>query len=234
MSMSKKKDVAKEVKEDELINELCERLRQIGINATVVESGSPEDIGGLVTFALGSVKIEGRNLDLIQVGKISVPASQREVGTYTRRVQPGEPGYTREMGQGSIRYDYHYVVRVKVEGLESKLEAKFKPIKKRKGLFGKEVVGFQWEGGELAQRLNSDSDLKNMLLKEGLHRLLIKPEKEHQCVRITPPTGLETFSFDFDSQHPAILGRKAFPTREAFEIYDKIAQHIRSIASARP
>jgi hypothetical protein len=65
MSMFKKKDVAPEVKEDELINELCERLRQIGINATVVASGSPEDVGGLVTFALGSVKVEGRNLDFV-------------------------------------------------------------------------------------------------------------------------------------------------------------------------
>jgi len=116
--------------------------------------------------------------------------------------------------------------------MESKLEAEFKPIERRKGLFGKEVVGFQWEGGELAQRLNSDSDLKNMLLKERVHRLLIKPEKEHQCVRITPPTGSETFSFNF-GLHPSIFGRKAFPTREAFEVYDKIAQHIRSIASAQ-
>ena len=140
MSMFKKKDVAKEVKEDELINELCEHLRQIGINATVVESGSPEDIGRLVTFSLGSVKVEGRNLDLIQVGKISVPASHP-------KLQPGVSGYTRERGQGSIRYDYHYAVRAKVAGLESKLEAEFKPIEKRKGLFRKEVVGFQWKGG---------------------------------------------------------------------------------------
>jgi hypothetical protein len=224
--MFKKKDVVKEVKEDELINELCEHLRQIGINATVVELGSPEDIGRLVTFALGSVKVEGRNLDLVQVGKISASASDP-------MLLPGQSGYTRERGQGSIKYDYHYVVREKVAGLESKLEAEFKPIEKRKGLFGKEVVGFQWEGGELAQRLNSDSNLKNMLLKEGIHRLLIKPEKEHQCVRITPPTGAEALSFDF-GRHPSIIGRKAFPTREAFEVYDKIAHHIRSIASARP
>jgi hypothetical protein len=225
MSMSKKKDVVEEAKEDELINELCKHLRQIGINATVVESGSPEAIGGLVTFALGSVKVDGRNIDLVQVEKISVSASEPTL-------QPGKAGYTREIGQGSTRYDYHYVVRAKVAGLESKLQAEFKPIEKRKGLFGKEVVGFKWEGGELAQRLNSDSDLKNMLLKEGVHRLLIKPEKEHQCVRITPPTGQETFSFDF-GLHPAILGRKAFPTREVFEVYDKIAEHIRNIASAR-
>jgi hypothetical protein len=228
MSRFKKtEDVAEEVKEDELINELCEHLRQIGINATVVESGCPEAIGGLVAFVLGCVKVEGRNLDLVQVERTSVAASQP-------KLQPGQPGYTEEKGQGSTRYDYHYVVRAKVAGLENKLEAEFKPIEKRKGLFGKEVVGFQWEGGDLAQRLNSDSDLKNMLLKEGIHRLWIKPEIKQQCVRITPLTGPETVTrFDF-SHHPLILGRKAFPTREAFEAYDKIAQHIRSIASTRP
>jgi hypothetical protein len=117
---------------------------------------------------------------------------------------------------------------MKVAGLEHKLKAEFKPIEKRKSLFGKKVVGFQWEGRDLAQRLNSDTDLKNMLLKEKIQKLLIKPEKEHQCVRITPPTGGETFSFDF-GRHPAILGRKAFPTREAFDIYDRIAHHIRNI-----
>jgi hypothetical protein len=226
--MSKKKeDVAKEVKEDDLINELCEHLRQIGINATVVESGSPETIGGLVAFALGCVKVEGRNLDLVQVERTSVAASQP-------KLQPGQAGYTEKVGQGSTLYDYHYVVRAKVAGLESKLEAELKPTEKRKGLFGKEVVGYQWEGGDLAQRLNSDSDLKNMLLKEGIYRLWISPEKKQQCVRITPMTRPETVTrFDF-GHHPVIVGRKAFPTREAFEVYDKIAQHIRSIASARP
>jgi hypothetical protein len=233
--MFEKKEIAEEVKEDALINELCEHLRQMGINATVVESESPEAIGRLVTFALGNVKVEGRNLDLVQVGKISATARDKEDGGYGERsgqkLQPGESGYTRERGQGSIKYDYHYVVRAKVASLERKLKAEFKPIEKRKGFFGKEVVGFQWEGGDLAQRLNSDADLKNMLLKEKIQRLLIKPEKEHQCVRITPPTGGETFSFDF-GRHPAILGRKAFPTREAFDIYDRIAHHIRSIAKA--
>ena len=162
-----------------MINELSNHLRQIGINTTAVETGDPEAIGGLVNFALGCVKIEGRNLDLVQVERISAEASQP-------KLQPGQPEYTREKGQGSTRYDYHYLVRVKAADLESKLKAEFKPIEKRKGLFGKEVVGYQWEGGELAQRLNSDSNLKNIMLKEGYHRLLIKPEKEHQCVRITP------------------------------------------------
>ncbi len=220
--MFRKKETAEEVKEDELINELCNHLKKNGITASVVEAGSLEDIRGFVTFALGCVKVGNRNLDLIQVGKINIAASEPNL-------QPGERGYTREKGQGSTRYDYHYVVLTKDAILENDLNAEFKPIEKRKGFFGKEVVGFQWNGGYLAKILNEDSGLKNMLLKEGLHSLLVKTEKEHQCVRITPPTGSrELYDFDF-GPHPLILGRKAFPTLETFEIYDKIAQHIHSI-----
>jgi len=223
----KTKDSDKEDKENELITELYEHLSQMGIKAAVVESGSPENVGGLVTFALGCVKIEGRNIDLVQVERGSVAALQP-------KLQPGVSGYTREKGQGSTRYDYHYVVRANVAGLESKLEAEFTPIEKRKGLFGKEVVGFQWKGGYLAQLLDGDSVLKDMLLKEGFQGLTIKPEKEHQCVRITPPTGaLTSARFDFDQHHPLVVGRKAFPTQGAFEVYDRIAQCIRGITSAQ-
>jgi hypothetical protein len=223
MTLSEKENV---VKEDELINELFNHLRQIGVEATEVASGSPEATGGLCSFPLGCVKVEGRNIDLVQVERESLRATQPNL-------QPGEKSYTRERAQGSLRYDYHYLVRANVASLENKLKAELKPIEKRKGLFGKEIVGYQWEGGELAQRLNSDSDLKNMLLKGSIHRLSVVPEKEKQCVRITPLSGPETLDFNF-GLHPIILGRRMFPTRETFGIYDKIAQHIRGLAGPRP
>ena len=214
------------VREDELINELFSHLQQIGVNATEVDSGSPEAMGELASFPLGCVKVEGRNIDLVQVERESLSARQPNL-------QPGEKSYTRERAQGSMRYDYHYLVRAKVAGLENKLKAELKPIEKRKGLFGKEIVGYQWEGEELAKRLNSDADLKKMLLKGSMHRLSVVPEKEHDCVRITPPPGPETIDFNFGS-HPLILGRKMFPTRETFGIYDKVAQHVRGLAGPRP
>ena len=214
------------VKEDALINELFSHLQQIGVAVTEVASESPEAIGGLASFPLGCVKVEGRNIDLVQVERESLGATQPNL-------QPGEKSYTRERAQGILRYDYHYLVRAKVAGIENELKAELKPIEKRKGLFGKEIVGYQWEGGELAKRLNSDVELKDMLLKGNLHRLSVVPEKEHNCVRITPPSGPETIDFNFGS-HPLILGRKMFPTRETFGIYDKVAQHVRGLAGPRP
>lgn len=186
MSISRKiKDAVREVG---LLNELCEHLRQIGINAMLLESGSPEAIGprwkkGIFasSYVLGCVKVEDRNLDMVQVDRLGDPPA----------------------------YGYHYVVRAIVEGLESRLWAQTKPIG---------PVDFLWQGAHIAQLLNADSDLQDMLLKAGSNRLFISPDKKNQCVRITPLTE----------------ERKAFPTREAYEAYDRIAQHIRSIASARP
>jgi hypothetical protein len=210
------KSVSKKIKdaywEVELVNKLCEHLRQIGVNATLLERGSPEAAGPewkksvfQSGTALGCAKIEGRDIDLVQVEK--------------RGQNPPGPGQT---------YLYQYVVRVNVKGLESDLKAECKPIKKRKH-FRKEVVGLRWEGERLARLLNDDFNLKSMLLKEGLHSLKIRPDKRNQCVKIIPkPTG---WTYTGLLSTPA-LGREAFPTREAFEAYDRIAQHIRSSASA--
>jgi len=207
------KKIKDKFKETGLINELCEHLRSIGINATLLESGSSEAIGG--TLVLGNVKVEGRNLDLIQVER-----------------QPG--------GGSRFVYQYHYVVRANVEGLEDKLKADAKPV--TKGLFSKEVVDLKWEGKELAQLLNTDSDLKSMLLKEGLDKVVVRPDKKHQCVMITHPPKIPRQVSVSIGGLPSIpvrgggltAGRKEFPTLEEFDAYDRIAKHIRSIAGVRP
>jgi len=199
MNMFKK--IKDTFKETGLINELCEHLRNIGINATLLESGSSEAIGG--TLVLGNVKVEGRNIDLIQVER-----------------QPG--------GGSNFVYQYHYVVRANVEGLEGKLKAEVKsPTYWKLDLIEKRVVDFQWEGGYLAQLLNADFDLKNMLLKGGLDKLVIRPDKEHQCVRIIHMPG--TWTPITVGSATIAVGRKALPTLEDFEAYDRIAQHIHSI-----
>jgi hypothetical protein len=158
---------------------------------SIDRSGSADAIGprwkkGILasSYVLGWVKVEGRDLDLVQ--------AERQPS----QVIPPP-------------YGYDYVVRAIVEGLEGKLWAQTKPIG---------PVDFDWEGGYLAQLLNADSDLQDMLLRAGSNRLWTSPDERNQCARITPLT----------------VERKAFPTREAFEAYDRIAQHIRSIATDRP
>ena len=72
--MSVFKKIRDVIKEAALMNELCEHFQRIGINARLLESGSSETIGprrkrGIFAsgYVLGCVRVEGRNLDLVQV-----------------------------------------------------------------------------------------------------------------------------------------------------------------------
>jgi hypothetical protein len=213
--MSIFKKIRGEIEEVGLINELCEHLRQIGIEATVLDLKSPEAIHHTPTMhiiysmknlpPLGCVKVEGRNIDLVEVIRSSEGTSELS----------------------RIFYRYKYAVKAKVGNLEDELKAEVKPIKK--GFPTSEIVDYNWEGGELAQLLNADSELKNMLLGLGAPHLMVIPNKKDQYVGITPIVSSTAFLI-----HDMTVGRKAFPTREAFEAYDRIAQHIRKILSSQP
>jgi len=208
-----------------LINELCEHLRQIGVEATVLDFKSPEAIHHSRTShiyytmenlpPLGCVKVEGRNIDLVEVSRIGAGG--------------GISG-----GPGHLVYRYNYVVKANVGNLENKLKAEAKQIKK--GFLSSEIIDYNWEGGELAQLLNADSELKNMLLELGSPNLMVTPYKRDQYVGIMPVISPITTIVigGIPVKYDGIVGRKAFPTREAFEAYDRIAQHIRSILSSQP
>jgi len=176
------------------------------LNATV-ESKKSKRLGDLLSSILGpvrdvgSVRIVNRNIDLVELEWWYM----------------AETGYTR----------CSYVVQAKVNGLEDRLKAKLKVV--RKGFLRGEVVDFKWKGRELAQVLNGDANLRDTLYRikhripfTGLSAYLeIKPDKKHQRVRIRPiPT---------EGWAPV----SAFPTVETFEAFDRIAHHIRSIANVR-
>jgi len=244
----------------ELMNELCDHLQQIGVNATV-QSVTGTTIGGalpgstdfyqslsgmLVGNVVGRVKVEDQNIDSVQVETVH-PAQMRALwveGDESNRVP------------FSV-FNFHYVVQANVEGLENRLNAEVKLI--TKGFLSKEVVDFRWEGGELAQRLNADSELRNMLLRDGLDELPnieVRPHQKprnvpgigrppqdfleaqasfKQCVRITKrpkiPSNSEAHQMFVVPGIP-VWERKVgaeLPTRETFETYERIAQHIRNI-----
>ena len=145
--MSFFKKIKSTFQEEGLMKELCDHLRTIGVNATLLESGSSEAVGrsrssGMI---LGSVKLDGRNIDLVQVERIPT----------------------------QLVYQYRYIVQADVEGIEKKLEAKGEP--KKKGFMSKEIVDYKWDGQDLAHRLNDDSDLRKMLLTEGLEDVVATP-----------------------------------------------------------
>jgi len=198
-----------------LVGRLREHLRQMDLDATLLPPTSPEAVGPILTKgplssgrSLGCIKIRNRNLDLVQIEG------------------------PEDMDVGRLTYLYHFIVRVNFEGLEHALKTEIKPI--TKGFLSKKTIDFKWEGGELARRLNLDSQLKGLLLKNGLDQLPtveVTVDKANKCVRITKTPVPKWSTGPRNRGGPTVLlavGRK-FPTREEFEAYDRIAHHIRSM-----
>jgi hypothetical protein len=195
------KKIKGSIKDEYLLNGLVEHLRKIGIEATVLVS---EPKVQAFTNFIGSVSVEGKNIDLVEV-EMKLVGGGFDSGEFH-----GDIGYSTSV------YRFNYVVQAEIDGLENKLKAETKPIKK--GFLSKEVVGLKWEGGSLAQLLNGDNNLRDTLLREGLFEIGIRTDKKNRCVRIRQKTFHSKTELDF-------------PTLEVFEIYNKIAEHTRSLTN---
>ena len=86
---------------------------------------------------------------------------------------------------------------------------------KTTGHFGsKKVVSVTWEGGKLAEDLNSDSSLNEMIANQSVNDATIFVDPSNNGIRIY---GKWKNSHDFDI------------TKELFDIYNNIAGHIKKI-----
>jgi len=154
----------------------------------------------------GSIRVANRNIDLIELEKVKL----------SRALIINDRAIDLDI------YRCNYVVQAKVDGLEDKLKAKAKPVTVQKDPKSWEVVDITWEGGELAQLLNSDANLRNTLshIKDTVF----------QHLEITPDRILERVRMWADYPLP----KSAFPTIETFEAFDRIAKHVRRIAGIHP
>ena len=111
------------------------------------------------------------------------------------------------------RFQAHFIIKVKGKS-DADLAAKTVP--ETQGHFGsKTLCGISWNGaGALATSLNGDADLRSMLLKCTLHDAQIYVEPGNDCVRIR---GKWSNGIEFGI------------TKEMFEIYDRIAGHVKSL-----
>jgi hypothetical protein len=115
-------------------------------------------------------------------------------------------------------YRCNFVLQTDVDGLEDKLGAISLPVKVRKGFLRNETVGLRWKGKELAETLNTDTNLSDTLYRVDPDFWEIKYYRKQHLVRITKGRWAKS-------------PQATFPTAEAFDVYDRIAQHIRSIAN---
>ena len=111
------------------------------------------------------------------------------------------------------RYQAHFIVRKDIGERDRDFTAKTE-LNTKNHFSAKEVVSVSWNGGRLAEVLNADSELNELLAKQTPNDASIRIEPTETGVRIYNKWKNH---LDFNI------------TKEMFEIFDKIAGHIKSI-----
>ena len=112
------------------------------------------------------------------------------------------------------RYQAHFIVRKNAGS--SAINYTAKTILKTEGHFGNKVITkVEWNGyGDLATKLNLDTELNEMIAKQSLKDATIYVEPTDTAIRIRSK---------WDNHIAFGI------TKELFEIYDRIAGHIKSV-----
>jgi len=111
------------------------------------------------------------------------------------------------------RFQAHFIV--KKDSSNNTLDYTARTILSTNGHFGsKKIKNVTWDGGQLAKSLNDDSALNKMIQKQSVKDATIFVDPTEDVVRIY---GKWKNTFEFGI------------TKELFEIYDKIAGHIKSL-----
>ena len=109
------------------------------------------------------------------------------------------------------RFQAHFIVRKQAE---KSVDLTARTILKTSGHFGsKKVTKVEWQGGKIADTLNSDSVLNELIAQQSVDDATITIDPTSKGVRIY---GKWKNSFEFKV------------SKTQFEIFDKIAGHIKS------
>ena len=109
------------------------------------------------------------------------------------------------------RFQAHFIVR---KQCDESVDFTARTILQTSGHFGsKKITSVQWQGGKIADTLNSDSVLNDLIAQQSLDNATITIDPTSKGVRIY---GKWKSSFEFNV------------SKAQFEIFDKIAGHIKS------
>jgi len=113
------------------------------------------------------------------------------------------------------RFQAHFIVKQNLG--EKVLDFTARTRLKTTGHFGsKKVIGVTWEGGKLAEDLNTDSSLNEMITKQSVDDATIFVDPTDNGIRIY---GKWKDSYNFGI------------TKELFNAYDNIAGHIKKFST---
>ena len=236
----------------EAVDDMCNYLRALGVNACVLPRDSSEVIPVDKMFGftsgnqpLGTIKIEGMNIELVElyartsgksssmglsVGNIGIGVSSSDDETVFKR----------------------YILRTDTS-LGKELKAELKPIVK--GLVNKEVVGYECKGGKLAKALGADSTLLKMIYDAYAKAMIsVDFNDKHKYVAISgtnvrkskkalsfnigglslnPVGTANTVSKIAKGQDVLDIWKNYFPTAEEFAVYDRIASDVKNLTKPK-
>jgi len=111
------------------------------------------------------------------------------------------------------RFQAHFIVQQNFG--ENVIDFTARTRLKTTGHFGsKKILGVTWEGGKLAEDLNADSSLNEMIANQSVNDAIIFVDPTENGIRIY---GKWKNSYDFGI------------TKELFDIYNNIAGYIKKI-----
>ena len=112
------------------------------------------------------------------------------------------------------RFQAHFIVKKDTGVNDIQYTAKTKLT--TRGHFGsKKVVKVEWDGGDgLSKKLNEDSELNEMIVKQSI---------KDATIYVEPTDGVVRIRSKWDNHLAFGI------SKELFEIYDKIAGHIKAV-----
>jgi hypothetical protein len=229
----------------ESVEDLCQCLVQWGINASVLDKNSPEvlpvnKVFGIATDPpIGTIKVEGKNFDLIELHhRVVAKSSGMTIGGVIT-IKSNDNQAPQDLLQ-------KYIIRTDTSlGRDLKVELKAK----EKGFMNKEIVGYEWKGGKLAQALNSDAELEKMLMSvyekadikvdvnEKFNYIMISGDNRRKGRSVGLNIGGINTSTIMDVTKKVTEGedllkmwKESFPTLQELQVYDRIAGDARTVA----
>jgi hypothetical protein len=189
-----------------VLESLCQNLRQAGVDASV-DTEKRSLFSQLVPFgakSLGKIILKGRQIDEIQLfGHFEAEDRNRFGGG----------------GADLEAVDVDYILHGDIKGKKKLLQAELKV--KRTGLVHRKVVEMHWEGDTLADRLNNDAAVTE-LLRQSLGQLSARDIE----VKLDEDAGAAIIHVRDDRQ---VLAQKLPP----FQMYEKIAEHIYALSGTK-
>lgn len=190
----------------------CQRhMGTLNIESTVAVPGTLGCLHKSALLELGNIlligclKIEGRGFDFLDIYAMSTGSNK---------------------GRATRTFSYGFVVNKDPANSRKDLAVRLKVIKR--GFINREIAGFEWKGGGLAEKLNSDA-----LLMERLKGL--DPESPSLGLASSMSgwgTTLQVFASrydDFVSVWQPVRDPRSFSTMDDIRIAETIAGHIRTV-----